>query len=770
MRSFERRLEKLTRLVEDVQSGRITEEQLAAAQSRLDEVRDVLEVKTADEESPEEGLEESEIAEGRVLGGVVAQSLAELEVERLQVQDLVNLARRVYDKAEESKFNKLCEVLRDAEYRDEKFIIFTEHKDTMDFLVRRLEGIGFTGQIAQIHGGLNYRKRETQVEFFRKPATDGGARYLVATDAAGEGINLQFCWLMVNYDIPWNPARLEQRMGRIHRYGQEHDPVVIINLVAGKTREGRVLKTLLEKLERIRKELGSDKVFDVVGRLFEGVSIKDYMEHVATEDAADDVGSRIEGKLTVEQVKAIQTREKRIYGDGGDVHGHLSRLNSDMEHETYLKLLPGYVRGFIEKAAPMVGIGIEGSLDGTFSFRALEPGALDSLWPVLETYQPEQREHLTVYRPGKAGNSVWLHPGEPLFERLLDRIRSRFTGDALKGGVFIDPTAERPYMFHLALVAVERQADPSLQAFARSEVLEYRLAGLRQEEGGEVEGCPVEHLLLLRGTDGLPMAARGFAATAQRSSEHASAYAMERVARSVAEEHRAGRQETMAEREDFLRRGFDHQAAQLATTRARLREKAEAGDSAAKSELTRVKKRQRSLAARRDEALVMLQREPELIAPGEVKFLARALVVPSSDPEEKERHDKEIEAIAMRVAQAYEESLGATVQDVSTPELARGAGLGEWPGFDLLSHRPGGGRLGIEVKGRAQVGDVELSENEWSRACNLRDGYWLYVVYGCASAQPQLLRVRDPFGALLVRAKGGVVINEREVIGAAEES
>ena len=91
---------------------------------------------------------------------------------------------------------------------------------------------------------MPYQERERQVEFFRKPTAESGANYLVATDAAGEGINLQFCWLMVNYDIPWNPARLEQRMGRIHRYGQKHDPVIIVNLVAGSTREGRVLKTL----------------------------------------------------------------------------------------------------------------------------------------------------------------------------------------------------------------------------------------------------------------------------------------------------------------------------------------------------------------------------------------------------------------------------------------------------------------------------------------------------------------------------------------------
>ena len=93
----------------------------------------------------------------------------------------------------------------------------------------------------------------------------------MSLQVAGEGINLQFCWLMVNYDVPWNPARLEQRMGRIHRFGQKHDPVIIVNLIANNTREGLVIGTLLRKLDVIRRELKSDKVFDVVGRIFENV-------------------------------------------------------------------------------------------------------------------------------------------------------------------------------------------------------------------------------------------------------------------------------------------------------------------------------------------------------------------------------------------------------------------------------------------------------------------------------------------------------------------
>ena len=139
---------------------------------------------------------------------------------------------------------------------------------------------------------MDFREREEQIEFFRKKTDEGGALYMVCTDAAGEGINMQFAWRLLNWDIPWNPARLEQRMGRIHRYKQQHDPVIIINLVAGKTREGRVMKTLLEKLERIRKELGNDKVFDVIGRLFEGVSIKQYMEQAVSEEGAEEAVRR----------------------------------------------------------------------------------------------------------------------------------------------------------------------------------------------------------------------------------------------------------------------------------------------------------------------------------------------------------------------------------------------------------------------------------------------------------------------------------------------
>lgn len=770
LRSFERRIAKLDGLIEDIRSGKLNEEQLQRYQSSLDrEVHDTLDEKTADEEDVEDGLEENEVSEERALGGVVAVSLAELEAERLQVQGLVDLARQVHDLGAESKFEKLREVRLKPEYRDQKLIIFTEHRDTLQFLVGRLEGLGYTGQIAQIHGGMDYQERERQIEFFRKPADEGGAVCLVATDAAGEGINLQFCWLMVNYDIPWNPARLEQRMGRIHRYGQKHDPVFIVNLVAGKTREGRVLKTLLDKLELIRKEMRSDKVFDVIGRLFEGVSLSQYMQQVVGGEAVEDAERRIEGVLTKEQVEALEEKERRLFGDGGDVKSQLPALTDRVKVGELRRLLPGYVRRFVERAAPLLDMEVVGDLDGVFSLRPEREGALDRLWPVLETYPTYQRNCLTVHRPERDGECIFLHPGEPVFDTLRGQVGSRFAADAVRGAVFVDPTASEPYLFHLVQASVVREADPGFRSLARDEVTDCRLVGLRQIlDRDHIEECPVEHLLLLRGGSAHSPVVRAAAAGSRDALERAREYAVERVARSLADQEIAGMRETLAERRQATANGYDFLEADLAARRTRFSERARSGDARARGELTIIRAEQQALTSRKSAALAALDREPELVVPGEVTFVAHALVLPSSDPEDRKRHDAEVEAIAMQIAMAHEEGHGATVKDVSTPDLARRAGLGDWPGFDLHSRRPDGTELSIEVKGRAAIGEIELTENEWPQACNQRDRYWLYVVFECASAHPRLLRVQDPFAKLLARAKGGVVIGEQDIFENAE--
>ena len=173
----------------------------------------------------------------------------------------------------------------------------------------------------------------------------------------------------------------------------------------------------------------------------------------------------------------------------------------------------------------------------------------------------------------------------------------------------------------------------------------------------------------------------------------------------------------------------------------------------AQAELTRVKERQRQLAGTRAQRLGELHEEADSVRAGDVEFLLHALVVPAEGPKEQERYDAEVEAVAVRVATAYEEASGAAVKDVSRPAQARRAGLSDWPGFDLLSIRAAGERRCIEVKGRAGSGSVEVSDNEWAKACNLRNEYWLYVAYDCATPRPRLLRVRDPFAKLLVGSR-----------------
>jgi hypothetical protein len=250
--------------------------------------------------------------------------------------------------------------------------------------------------------------------------------------------------------------------------------------------------------------------------------------------------------------------------------------------------------------------------------------------------------------------------------------------------------------------------------------------------------------------------------------ELAEAFAVESVARRVAEEIRQGLLASLPDRESFLRRGFDYQDAELAARRAKLAEKARTGDSRAKGELTEVKERQRNLAVEHEAILQSMRQEPQLIVPGAITFLAHALVVPSNDPEDRKRYDEEVESLAVKVAWAYEESQDAHVKDVSTANLAIAAGLTPHPGFDLLSKHPEGRELAIEVKGRVGVGDIELTENEWAKACNLRERYWLYVVYDCGSGRPRLLRVQDPFKKLLANARGGVIIGEQQILTAAE--
>src|SRR5262249_34858055 len=213
-------------------------------------------------------------------GEVLSADPAVLREEIAQLTRLIDQARGLESRDAQSKLNKLRAVRTEhGLFRDPKMrlLVFTEHKDTLDYLagdgrdgrpLGKLREWGLT--VTQIHGGMKIGDRDTAgTRIYAEREFKESVQVLVATEAAGEGINLQVCWLMITYDIPWNPVRLEQRVGRTHRYGQERD-CLVINFVAQNTREGRVLQKLLDRLREIRRELGTDQVFDVVGEVFPG--------------------------------------------------------------------------------------------------------------------------------------------------------------------------------------------------------------------------------------------------------------------------------------------------------------------------------------------------------------------------------------------------------------------------------------------------------------------------------------------------------------------
>src|SRR5581483_8378022 len=232
-RSLERRLAKIERNLAQLEQRRVAE-QATFDERRLDDLEELTDDEVA---RLEEEIEEASLIADR----------EQLERERQDLIPLISRAKELEERGVSSKLEKLRSVLADENVfgdPETKLLVFSEHKDTVDFLVSTLTDWGLT--VTQIHGGMAVGDRDTPgTRLYAERAFKEEAQVLVATEAAGEGINLQFCWLMVNYDIPWNPMRLEQRIGRIHRYGQERD-CLIFNFVAENTREGQVLHKLLD--------------------------------------------------------------------------------------------------------------------------------------------------------------------------------------------------------------------------------------------------------------------------------------------------------------------------------------------------------------------------------------------------------------------------------------------------------------------------------------------------------------------------------------------
>lgn len=732
---------------------------------------ELLDTATADESEPTEiGTESQERVEEQALALSRPQGEKQQEIELRYLDATIQQGEAILDGQCETKFLKLREIVDSAEFQNERLLIFTEHRDTLEYLQQRFEALGYTGQVAAIHGGMDVEERERQRIFFMPvaerrrqnvPNPDGpSARILLATDAAGEGINLQFAWLMVNFDVPWNPARLEQRMGRLHRFGQRHDEVRIFNFVADKTREGDVLATLLAKLDEARRELCTDKVFDVIGQQLQEVSIRDLLREALFETAPYSAQKQLDSLFATQRLRAAVEEQRRQASSFGDVAKRLGQLNSEIEVERFNQLLPAYVQNFVEKAAPRLGFEIEGDLND----RARLSRSMGSGWiePLALHWRGGLPPYVSVRRTEGVGDgatgTAFLRPGEPLFDAMCDETIRRFARDAWRGGFFLDPSAERPYF---ASVYVCQLGERSLRAGdTKPRLMERRLLGVRWDGSGEFETCAPNHLLALVGAPpALAWKAGTLLQAPAEQVQQADAQARMMAESNFLQQARTALRAEAVGRLEDLQRGFDFSAGELAERRVELARRSREGDAQAAQQLELVKREQGRIEQEKAEALLYEQRRGDLLDLVTLERVAVALVIPDQSLEALESYDKNIEAIAMRIATNYEvDRHRAKVFDVSTPHLARG--------YDLESHRANGEKIVIEVKGRSGRGQVHLTENEWPTAANVREKYWLYVVTDCAT-DPRLYRVQDPV-RLAFRTRQSFTLNIGDIIREAE--
>lgn len=409
-----------------------------------------------DELDEELSAEEYELYADQVVDqATAAETIPELEAEILILKDLEYQALGVVQSGNDKKWEELSHLLQDQPemYTESgsrrKLIIFTEHKDTLNYLVGRIRGmLGRPEAVITIHGGVNRDDRRKAQEEFRN---NRDVQVLVATDAAGEGVNLQNANLMVNYDLPWNPNRLEQRFGRIHRIGQT-EVCHLWNLIASETREGEVFQRLFDKIEIEKKALGG-KVFDILGEVFEGKSLKDLLVEAIRSSESDEARHAYQESFFG---KALDTEHlKEILRRNALVEQHMSledlyAVKEEMEKAEARKLQPYFIRAFFTEAFQNLTGEMRPRESGRYEVRHV-PAAIrerdriiggsfnsSGRTPVLKKYERVCFEKDLVRAHGKPMADL-IHPGHPLMHATTDLILSAHRSKLKQGAVLVDP-------------------------------------------------------------------------------------------------------------------------------------------------------------------------------------------------------------------------------------------------------------------------------------------------------------------------------------------
>ena len=762
-RSLERMKEKRQRILEDPQAYR--QEQIA---KKLPDDFDDL----TDEERQEILAQLEDV--------VASVDPAALREEIIELTKLIDQARVLEQREVETKLVKLRNLISDQgvfKDRSTKLLIFTEHKDTLDYLA----GDGKDGRplgkliqwgldVTQIHGGMKIGDRDmlgTRLHAERTFHDRDGAQVMVATEAAGEGINLQFCWLMINYDIPWNPTRLEQRMGRIHRYGQEKD-CLIFNFVITNTREGRVMEKLFERLEAIEADLDPNhtgKVFNVLGDIFPANQlekmIRDMYLHNQTEEA---IKSRIIEEVDTERFRKITNStleglaKKEL---------NLSAIIGKSAEAKERRLVPEIIEDFFTHAGPVIGLLPKESAAGSHLYRV---GRVPRhLWPMGDKLEPRFGKLGKEYKEivfdkallAKDATSEWVTPGHPLFEAVRQTLWEQVREGLMRGAVFFDLHSAEPY--HLDVFSASVKDGMGHELHRRLFVVQ------SFPDGRMLVKQPTIFLDLAIAPKGTAVpAGDGLPALDQR--EHAlvenclSAFQLEISGERCRETDTIRRHIEISLNELIHRQNM---------TMARLVEQQQAGDHSPQlaGNIAQCETRLEELNSRREGRLADLERECQC-AIGDIQRIGHAWALPHPDRNapgiQPMVRDEEIERIAVQAAIAHEEAQGRQVESVEAQNR----------GFDLISRRPHPEDPAtaidvrfIEVKGRAAVGEVALTTNEYKTAERLKNDYWLYVAYNCNS-RPDVHAIRNParLGWKPIVTVEHYTVDARAIIAAEEKS
>lgn len=693
-----------------------------------------------------EDLDETqrEAVDKRIFRQVLSDDPAEVEKERDEVADLLRTAQSLRHH-KEAKFVELLTVLDSSDVirRDEeKLVIFTEHKDTLDSLTSRLTNKGYT--VTTIHGGMDVDARKQAQRDFRTRA-----KIMVATDAAGEGINLQFCRYLINWDIPWNPNRLEQRMGRIHRYGQ-NDEVWVYNLVAKNTREGAVLENVLKKLDVMREQMGDDRVYDVIDELLEDVPLLQLLEKSIDADdeteAVKETERCMSSGLETKAEELIALQKNQSLASRLDLRAAQNLRDESDER----RLQPLFVQQFFIKAYQSAGGTITDDKHSPVFHVGKTPTEILDVARKLRLPVPDKYDTPFVFdknlvsvasRVTVPEYTKLLGPGHPLFDAVIEWAIRRARNAFAKGAIVIDPNISQPQRFWLVRSVIEdgRQEQKKRLAHEQLSVVIADHLGLRATS-------PANLLNYVS-----PNAAIERPAIADHPTEEIQMWAYESLTEQQLKKVNEHRQAECDLRREYLGTTFTDLILELQEKLNDAQQATLFGDNDPE-ESKKLEQRVEQLKDRRTQRLAELDLMLRLSA-NLPEVVTSALVTPApvaiiEDEAESPRHgvpmrrDDEVEQIAMDTVMRYERSRGWTPHDVHDD--------GEH--YDIRSESPSGEKRFIEVKGRAQSGAIIITGPEVDKLSQLGDRAFLYIVTFCKGERPRLRIIQDPMAKLTPEA------------------